>query len=75
MKNALIGELINDYRLKLISKVMQALKLNKQYRQEREETDSLMTKAVQEISIKKFFCGWRSLAGKRLGLLMFAETF
>ena len=33
-----------------------------------------MTKAVQEISIQKFFRSWRSLAGKRMGLLMLSET-
>ena len=33
-----------------------------------------MTKAVHEISIKKFFRNWRSLAGKRMGLLMLTET-
>ena len=58
-----------------MSKVLKAFKLNCQYRHERKETDSVMTRAIQEISIKKFFKGWRSLAGKRMGLLMFAETF
>lgn len=34
----------------------------------------IMTKAVQDVSIKKFFRGWKSLASKRMGLLMLAET-
>ena len=75
MKTVLCEELTNDYRVKLLGKVIRAFRLNSQYRHERKETDSIMTKAIQEISIKKFFKGWRSLAGKRMGLLMFAETF
>ena len=34
-----------------------------------------MTQAIQEIGLKKFFRYWRSLAGKRMGLLIFASTF
>lgn len=75
LKTVLCGELTNDYRLKLLRKVFGAFRLNREFRHERTETDSLMTKAVQEISIRKFFKGWRSLAGKRMGLLMFEDTF
>ena len=74
LKNELCNELSNDYQVKLLGKVFQAFRLNAQYRHERRETDSVMANAVQEITVRKFFRGWRSLTGKRMGLLMLAET-
>ena len=75
LKHVLCDELSNDYRLKLQKQVFKAFELNRQFRLERRETDTLMTQAIQEISKKKFFKYWRSLSGKRLGLIMFEETF
>ena len=74
LKTELCTELTNDYQIKLLGKVFKAFRLNSQYRHERKETDQLMTRAVQDIATRRFFRNWRSLTGKRLGLLMFAET-
>ena len=74
LKTELCTELTNDYQVKLLGKVFKAFRLNSQYHHERKEIDSLMTKAVQDIGLKRFFRNWRSLAGKRMGMLMFAET-
>ena len=75
MKRRLREELGKDYSLRLKTKVFKAFSLHGQYRVERKETDIAMTKAVQEIGLKKFFRYWRSLASKRMGLLIFASTF
>ena len=74
LKNELCNELSNDYQTRLLGKVFKAFRLNAKYRNERRDTDQGMAKAVQEITIRKFFRGWRSLVGKRMGLLMLAET-
>lgn len=74
LKTELCTELTNDYQIKLLGKVFKAFRLNSQYRHERKEVDSVMTKAVQDIGLKRFFRNWKSLTGKRMGLLMLAET-
>lgn len=75
MKNALCEEINQDYRQKLIFKVFDALKINREFRKERAEADVVLTNQVHEIAKKKFFRKWHSLAGKRLGLMMLAESF
>ena len=69
------AEIIQNYRLRVMRKVIKAFQLKSQYRQERGETDAIMTKAIQEIAQRKFFRYWRSLTGKRMGLLILEQTF
>ena len=48
------------------------LKMYKQFRIEKSVTDGLMTKAVQNVTSRRFFKSWYSLARKRQGLEIFA---
>lgn len=75
MKRQLRDEVTKDYGLRLKVKVLKAFQMNSKYRQKQKDTDATMTKAVQEIGMRKFFRYWRSLAGKRMGLLVFEQTF
>ena len=70
----LIGEVHKDYQSKVMKKVFDVLKLNLNYRMEKQCTDVLLTKSIHMIVAKRFFKQWRSLAGKRMGLELLAVT-
>ena len=70
----LIDEVGKDYSLKVMQKVFDVLKTNRNYRIDKQYTDALMVKSVHMIVTKKFFRSWRSLAGKRMGLVLLSAT-
>ena len=70
----LLEEVHKDYSTKIMRRVFNVLKLNLNYRVEKQCTDVLLTKSIHMIVAKRFFQHWRSLAGKRMGLELLAVT-
>ena len=73
-KQLLLEQVGKDYSLKVMQSVFDVLKTNRDYRIEKECTDALMKKSVHMIVAKRFFRSWRSLANKRIGLALLADT-
>ena len=73
-KQLLLEEVQKDYSNKIMKKVFDVLRLNLNYRVEKQCTDVLLTKSIHMIVAKRFFRQWRSLGGKRMGLELLAVT-
>ena len=73
-KQLLLEQVGKDFSLKVMQKVFEVLKTNRNYRMEKACTDALMEKSVHMIVTKRFFKSWRSLANKRMGLSLLAVT-
>ena len=70
-----MDEVVSDYHRKSKSKVFAILNQHRLFSVERKVTDALMTKEIHLMRSKKVLRGWKSLAFKRQGLQILAESF
>ena len=70
-----MAEIDKDHQRKVMHKVFSILKDYKQFRIEKKVSDHLLTSAVQNIAKKRMIKAWYSLAMKRQGLQMLADSF
>jgi hypothetical protein len=73
-KRILIDTVRSDYIFRLKTKVFNAFLSRRDYTIEKSTTYAIMTNAIQNLTLKRFFKKWEGLFGRRLGLQFLSDS-